>query len=296
MHPRICHLRKIPMKNSSKNPTSLVFTSLALALTGCGGGGSGTDSNSSMPASADMIASFNSIAEYCGEETRLPAADAAPGINNRLSYTMRRGSESQDVSDIYSVKGSDAFNDVKFELKVGVDDWRGVTTLPAASGPESIVRVSRGIGAVGEGMGIQLLPSLPSGGIACVKAVSWFKAVPSFLVVPNSYAEQFPARTLFWASRDRVTLPISTLGSYPVDGFELVGNFNPASGTAFFTVPKSFVFDTSAIQICNLPNGADAWNCGLPTIRDNTDTWTFSIGAAQPGIYMLTSSHPVPNL
>ena len=257
------------MNNSSKKFTSLAFTGLvlALALTGCGGGSN--DSNTSKPASADMIASFNSIAEACGEKIRLPATDSGETLSIGSSF-------------IYSLNGSNTFPE-KPELRVSIDDWRRIRA--------GFVRVSRGSGIVGEGMGVQMNPSLPSGGIACVKAVSKYKAPPVQIVLPGQQATAVEG-TLSWASRDKPVLPIDSLGSFPIDGFELIGNFNLTSGVAFFRVPKTALADASVVQICSLPNGANTWNCSLPKVDAQTNSWIFYVDAAQPGTYMLTSSHP----
>jgi hypothetical protein len=275
------------MHHFSNKPANRALTALALALalTGCGGGG-GNTTDTPKPASTEMVASFNRIAEYCGEETRLLIANAPAGYTNRLLYRIQRGAELQEVSNIFSVSGNDASNDLVNELKVGVNDRRGTTTG---------VLVGTGSATVSAGMGVQMRPTLPSGAIACVKSVSWLDAQPTLPVVPGA-ASPTPVRTLVWSSRGRVALPISTLGAYPVDGFELVGNFTPASGVAFFSVSKSQVADPSAIQICVLSNQGSTWNCGLPKISDDTNRWTFSVGAAQSGVYLLTSSHPESHL
>ena len=270
------------MHSSCNKPTFLASTALALVvtLTGCGGGGS--DANvAPKPASAEMVASFNSIAQSCGEETRLPTATPSAGHTNRLLYSMLRGRDSQDVSNIFTTGGSEAVNDIMSVLKVGVRDWRGITTG---------AYVDVGSALPGAGMGIQMRPTMASASIACVKSVSWLKSPPYSPLTPTLNSP-IPERTLFWTSREQATLPIGTLGSYPVDGFELVGNFIPASGVAFFSVTKGDVADPSAIQICVLPNQGGTWSCSLPKISDDTNRWTFSVGGARPGVYMLTSSH-----
>ena len=230
-----------------------------------------------------MVASFNSIAGYCGVEARLPAANTSAGYEELSTYTIPRDGSWQDASAIYSAGGSEPVNNNVANLRVSVNDWRGITTG---------VYVDIGYSSPSTGMGVQLLPALPSGAIACVKSVSWLQRVATAPTSPATI-NQLPERTLIWSSYDKATLPISTLGAYPVDGFELVGNFSPASGVAYFSVSKGTVADATAIQICILPNTVSTWNCIVPNISDQTDHWVFSVGSAQPGTYMLTSTHVV---
>jgi hypothetical protein len=254
---------------------------IVLCLTGCGGGSdAGSSSNSGRSASAEMIASFNSIADYCGVKATMPVSAPSMGYDALPLYFKSRDRYQEQVSALFSTGGNDSA-DLGLSLKVDVSDYRGLTAG---------VYVSKGLAEPAINMGVNLLPNLPTGGIACVKSVAWLKTVGTAVPLPSN-PSNLPERTLVWESYVQPTLPIASLPAYPVDGFELVGNFTPRTGQSYFPVKKSDIPDASAVSICHLPGKSTTWNCAAPKITDQTVSWTFSIDEAKPGTYMLTSTH-----
>ena len=269
--------------NHSLNQLSqigLVGSLLVLCLTGCGGGEAG-GSQSTSPASAEMIGSFNSIADYCGVKATMPVSAPSTGYDVLPIYYKSRDRYQEQVSALYSTGGNGS-SDQEVNMKVNFSDHRGLTTG---------VYVDIGAAQPAIGMGVKLLPNMPAGSIACVKSVAWLKTMATAVQSSTSIPGNLPERTLVWESYEHPSLPVASLAIYPVDGFELVGNFTPRTGSAYFSVKKSDFADPSAVSICHLPGKAAIWNCTTPKITDQTVSWNFSVDDAKPGTCMLTSTH-----
>lgn len=273
------------MNDSIRKETKTALSSMALALllTGCGGGASDNDT-ASTAATPDMVASFNNVAYYCGIEERMPVASPSAGYIEKPKYYKNRDGYMEEVSAMFSTGGSDGAA-LSSDFRVDFSDFRGITTG---------VYVGKGAFNPNVGMGMHLVPNMQAGSIACIKSVAWLKKMTS--ASQSTYPTYtLPERTLVWESYAQPSLPIASLGAYPVDGFELVSNFTPRQGLAYFSVKKSNLPDASAVNICQLPGKASSWNCVKPKITEQDDRWFFSIEASQPGTYLLTSAHSSPN-
>lgn len=263
--------------------TTLSSLALALMLTGCGGGASDNDTPSTA-ATPDMVASFNSVADYCGIQETMPVASPSSGYIEKPKYYKNRDGRMEEVSAMFSTGGGGGA-EFSSDFRVDFSDYRDITTG---------AYVDKGSSNPNIGMGMHLVPNMQAGSIACIKSVAWLKTMTS---APQSTSPTYtvPERTLVWESYVQPSLPIASLGAYPVDGFELVSNFTPRQGLAYFSVKKSSLPDASAVHICQLPGKATTWNCLTPKVTEQEDRWFFSIEASQPGTYLLTSSHATRN-
>ena len=272
------------MNDSIRKEATTALSSLALALllTGCGGG---SDNDTvATAATPDMVASFNSVADYCGIAETMPVTSPLSGYIEKPKYYKNRDGRMEEVSAMFSTGGAGGA-ELSSDFRVDFSDFRGITTG---------AYVDKGSSTPNVGMGMHLVPNMQPGSIACIKSVAWLKKIAS-APQPTSPTNALPERTLVWESYVQPSLPIASLGAYPVDGFELVSNFTPRQGLAYFSVKKSTLPDASAVHICHLPGKAVTWNCMTPKITEQEDRWFFSIEASQPGTYLLTSSHALPN-
>lgn len=271
------------MNDSLRKEATTALSSLALVLllTGCGGGDTDSVSTTATP---DMVASFNSVADYCGIAETMPVASPSSGYIEKPKYYKNRDGRMEEVSAMFSTGGASGA-ELSSDFRVDFSDFRGITTG---------AYVDKGAITPNVGMGMHLVPNMPAGSIACIKSVVWLKRMPSAAQSPSP-TYTLPERTLVWESYAQPTVPIASLGAYPVNGFELVSNFTPRQGLAYFSVKKSNLPDANAVRICHLPGKAATWNCMTPKVTEQEDRWFFSIEASQPGTYLLTSLHALPN-
>lgn len=276
------------MKNSSirAGVTAAVAAFLGASLTGCGGGMAEDSGPIGAPPSA-MYKSFNEVAEYCGISDRLPTAEGArPSFIVPYSTARRYSWSSEYTSVVLAANGWRPDETLATAtLHIPFRDYRSSTPV--------VNWVDAGFVTEENGKGVQLFLEIPPGGIACVAPAAWLLPHHTENYYNESLHQNVPIhyRMISWESRERTPLPVETLPGYPVDAFEMVGNYTPRSGRAFFSTIKTSVADQGAIQMCHLPVGSDTWNCKVPKVTDQGTAWFFTLDGAAPGAYVLVSAH-----
>ena len=244
----------------------------ALLAAGCGGGGAeGEDEADPQPASPAMVASFNTLAPYCGVDAVLPTSSMDVTLDTSLQRTVLRSGVAQQATAAYALNGFRLFDDEPSSLRIDIDDRRGLGTGRY---------VDRGSYDAGTGMGVLLFPSMPGGGLTCVRGASWLMPVPG----------SDGLKTLRWSSRSLDTLPMANLPGAPIDGFEWLANYAvPSNSAAWFILRKTAV-DAAVVQVCRRTGEATDWRCTRPLVTPRGEDWVFTNEAPEPGVYLLVDT------
>lgn len=248
--------------------SALAFA-LVVSLTACGGGGGDdeADNGGSDNAGPVDVTQVAAISQYCG--ITLPVVPAGnTGTFNLL--TSQIDSKFLGSSSAIAVSGFGFSGDQSIGLVSTLYDYRGMS---------SGVYTKPAIFRQGARMGAYFYNSFGNQAMGCVRPLTqWASSGPN---------------TISWKNREGTAVPLSTLPGYAIDGFELVANFTPDSGTVLFAVPKDFASHSDALSICKWVPGSvgSAWTCSKPSVTTSGDNWVATISGASAGSYVLASTY-----
>lgn len=239
-------------------------TVLALVLSGCGAGAGVED------APAADAGTYQQIASYCQTTPPGPGEAVRDGwvMNSSFSGYTGRDSYRYETNAIISANGSTAEGLGPVSLKVGVYDYRGL-----ASNAQFI---TPGYANPATGMGAVLSGTMSAKSVACVAQlakIGWAAV----------------GATMHWRSFWNDVVPMSQLPGYQIDGFEFVGNFNPADGRVYFILEKQRHPAPQAYSVCYLAPGTTQWKCSQPELSDQGATWQVGIRGLAQGVYVLNA-------
>jgi hypothetical protein len=150
-------------------------------------------------------------------------------------------------------------------------------------------------GAASQSMGASFVSLMPQGAVACVTQLTRIRYTPppNFNGIPGwSGADPtLPVQlySLAWTSYWRSDLGLGQLPGSAIDGFELVANFAPREGRAFFRLDKSRFASVQDAVVCHQAPASAAWDCAAPVVTDLGSAWQLVRANLQPGAYVLVA-------
>ena len=244
----------------SRTPFGVLLSAVLLAA--CGGGG---DDGPLQPVAVAkptaVLAQLETVSGQCGLSSLATQAMSGQTALNVNSTTVNTNGYDQPLA--YLVSGA------YYEAPIRQD-----ILLPQADLRAPVVFLEPGNNTMGVAMtGPYLL-----GSVACVRSVGRARAIAS----PTSARYE-----LTWSSSGQPTLPVQTLPSPPVNGFEFVGNFDAQNPSAVFRLAAHTVSEPAQARICHYEGGTD-WACVVPTVNLEGPSYVFSTPLSAQGVYMLS--------
>lgn len=240
----------------------LTLSALSLTLlAACGGGGEQALSGGADP----VVAQPASVTTMCGVE---PVATSGPQLYTVLGNQPMEINEYEVlVTRLTSPGGYPFAGQPDATLLVPMEDLRNVSF----TGYTPTTTDNR--------MGVNMSSNLAAGSVACVAGVS--RINEAYDVFGN------PKPVVVWDSAAEPSMPVGSLSSQPINGFEYIHNLATTQATAVFTMAKTELADPASATICRLSSaGAD---CRAPTVVDAGSRWTLQLPITQSGVYMLAA-------
>ncbi|MEW6022510.1 MAG: hypothetical protein AB1807_10255 [Pseudomonadota bacterium] len=254
---------------------------LALGLAGCGAGAD--DGEQEPPA---LLAGVDSgdIVDYCQVDMSRPGGGSGAG-NGWVTATELLSNGLNQAATLVSHDGNRSVWDQPVALAVPAFDYRHASAqLAVAPG-----------GAASQSMGASFVSLMPQGAVACVTQLTRIRYTPppNFNGIPGwSGADPtLPVQlySLAWTGYWRPDLGLGQLPGTPIDGFELVANFAPREGRAFFKLDKSRFASVQDAVVCHQAPASAAWDCAAPVVTDLGGAWQLVRANLQPGAYVLVA-------
>lgn len=240
------------------------------SMVACGGG----DEGASAPALDSVsLAKTAALHEYC--EVTTPIQVPQPGESG-LDYaawnTWSNGVLTETSGSVYA-------------WGRGETSTLGVLTLHTNYRNYSGVVGSTSIPSGDAAMGVAISDVLPDQAVGCVRSV----AHPVFVTNWTGSGWIRTVADVQWYGRETGALPVADLPGVPRNGFEFAANFElPAEqGFVNFNVSHSEMPDPSAARVCQQTAGASGWVCRVPTVHDESSSWSLRLPGVKPGVYVL---------
>jgi len=240
----------------------LTLSALSLTLlAACGGGGEQALSGGADP----VVAQPASVTTVCGVEA---VATSGPQLYSVLGNQPILINEYEVlVTRLTSPGGYPFAGQPDATLLVPMEDLRNVSF----TGYTPTTTDNR--------MGVNMSSNLAAGSVACVAGVS--RINEAYDVFGN------PKAVVVWDSAAVPGMPVGSLPTQPINGFEYIHNLATTQATAVFTMAKTDLADPASASICRL-SGAGA-DCRAPNVVDSGSRWTLQLPITQSGVYMLAA-------
>ncbi|WP_157691715.1 hypothetical protein [Noviherbaspirillum autotrophicum] len=270
------------LPNFAQHALYLATLGTALALTGCGGGAGALGGGAGAPSApvADAAA-YDDMMSYCGITAPTGMDATQDGWSSNYGVLQGAGTVYYG-STIISPAGSAHAWSTPLTMSVPFTNYKGVT------GPV----VSSGYAKPEWKMGVAIPTVLSPRSVGCVTETARVYTPPTIDLSPGYPTLPQPQSSLIWTSYWSSKVPVSQLQGTPVDGFELVSNFAPASGVVYFVIDKASFAAPQTLSICRLAPKATQWNCVQPSVADAGENWSVTTSSPAPGVYVLLSPTP----
>lgn len=246
-------------RRTTSHRLGLCLSSIGFALlTACGGGGEPVPATVNFPQAMPAP-----VPTVCGLDAMASATAGSPLVDE--NRTIRLHDYEVPMVLLTAANGLQQAEPVRLSMEL--EDMRNVTFTgytPAFSAGD---------------MGVELSGSLPTGSVGCLMGVAR---------VFNIGTEATPNLLVSWSSSEINSLPVGSLGSQAVNGFEFVHNLGPAQATAIFRVDKAVLDNASGVSICHIISESSV-DCRAARISEDDLQWTFRRDISAPGVYMLAA-------